>query len=47
MAGALTPRALVIVTTTSHHEQWSKVSFKIRGEEGHFCSHSLKIEIVR
>jgi hypothetical protein len=31
--GALTPRMLVVVSPTSHHGQWSGVSFKIRDEE--------------
>jgi hypothetical protein len=43
MAGALTPRVLAVVTTISHHEQWSKASFKARGEEGRTCSDLLKI----
>jgi hypothetical protein len=47
MAGALAQRALVKVTTTSHHEQWSRASFKNRDEEGHFYPNSLKIEIAR
>jgi hypothetical protein len=38
---------LVAVSATSHHEQWGGASFKISGEEGHFFSNSLKIEIVR
>jgi hypothetical protein len=47
MIGVLASRALAVVTTISHHEQWSRVSFKIRGEEGCFCSNSLKVEIAR
>jgi hypothetical protein len=47
MAGALTPRMLAAVTIPSHHKQWSRASFKIRGEERHFCSNSLKIEMAR
>jgi hypothetical protein len=47
IARALAPRALAVVTTISHHEQWSKASFKIRGEEGCFYYNSLKIEIAR
>jgi hypothetical protein len=47
MAGALAPRALAGVTIPSHHEQWSKVRFRIRGEEECFCSDSLKIKIAR
>jgi hypothetical protein len=43
MAGALTPRVLAVVTTISHHEQWSKASFKARGEVGRTCSDLLKI----
>jgi hypothetical protein len=47
MAGALAPRMLAMVSTTSHHGQWSGESFKISGEEEHFCSISLKIEIAK
>jgi hypothetical protein len=47
MARALTPRAFVVVTILSHHEQWRRASFKIRGEEGCFCNNSLRIEIAR
>jgi hypothetical protein len=36
-----------MVTTLSHHMQWSKASFKIRGGEGCFGSDSLKIEMAR
>jgi hypothetical protein len=47
MVGALAPRVLAVVTTTSHHKQWSMVSLKIRGKEGRFYFDSLKIEIAR
>jgi hypothetical protein len=47
MAGAPTPRMVVVVSTTSHHEQWSGVSFNICGKEGCFFSISLKIEMAR
>jgi hypothetical protein len=46
-AGALAPRVLVVVSATSYHKQWSRVSFKIRAKEGHFYSNLLKIEIAR
>jgi hypothetical protein len=41
------PRMLAMVSTTSHHEQWSEASFIIGGKEGRFFSNSLKIEIAR
>jgi hypothetical protein len=47
VARALTPRLFAMVTTLSHHMQWSKASFKIRGGEGCFGSDSLKIEMAR
>jgi hypothetical protein len=47
MAGALAPRVLALVTIPSHHEQWGRVSFEIRGEEGHCCSDSMMIEMAR
>jgi hypothetical protein len=47
MAGAPTPRLLVVVSATSQHKQWSRASFKINGEERRFCFNSLKIEIAR
>jgi hypothetical protein len=47
MAEDLSRRALAMVTTTSHHEHWSRVTFKVRGEEWRFCSDSLRIEIAR
>jgi hypothetical protein len=34
-------------SATSHHGQWSRMSFNIGGEEGHFFSNSLKIEMAR
>jgi hypothetical protein len=40
MVGAHAPRMLVVVSATSHHGQWSGASFKISGEEEHFCSNS-------
>jgi hypothetical protein len=46
MAGALAPRALAMVTVPSHHKQWGKASFKIRGERGHCYSNSLKTEMA-
>jgi hypothetical protein len=46
MTGALTPRAFTMVTIPSHHRQWSRVSFKIRGEEVCFYFDLLKIEIA-
>jgi hypothetical protein len=47
MVGAPSPRTLAAVSTTSHHVQWSKASFKIGGEKWHFFSNSLMIEIAR
>jgi hypothetical protein len=46
MAGALAPRTLIVVTTPSHNKQWGMASFMFRGEEGHCCSDSLKIEMA-
>jgi hypothetical protein len=46
MAGALTPTTFVMFTIPSTHKQWSRASFKIKGEEEHFCSDSLKIEMA-
>jgi hypothetical protein len=46
MAGALAPRALVMVTIPSHHKQWGRTSFEIRGERGRYYSDSLKIEMA-
>jgi hypothetical protein len=42
-----TPRTFAMVSTTSHHRQWSGVSFKIGSEELCFWSISLKIVIAR
>jgi hypothetical protein len=36
MVGAPAPRTLAMVSTTSHHRQWSGVSLKIGGEERWF-----------
>jgi hypothetical protein len=47
MVRAPTPRSLVLVSATSHHEQWSGARFKISGKEGRFYSNLLKIEIAR
>jgi hypothetical protein len=47
VARALTPRTLIAVTFPSHHKQWSRASFKIKGEEGRFCSDSLRIGLAR
>jgi hypothetical protein len=47
MAGALALGALVVVVALSHLEQGGQASFKIRGEEGCYCSVSLKISMVR
>jgi hypothetical protein len=38
-------RALVVDTVPSHHEQWGRVSFEIRGEKGCCCFDSLMIEM--
>jgi hypothetical protein len=46
MPGALAPRALTVVTIPSHHKQWGRASFEIRGERGCYYSDSLKIEMV-
>jgi hypothetical protein len=46
MVGALTPRMLIVVTVPGHHEQGGRVSFEIRGGEGHCSSDSLKIEMA-
>jgi hypothetical protein len=46
MVGALAPRALAVVTVPSHHKQWGRASFKIRGERVRCCSNSLKIEMA-
>jgi hypothetical protein len=44
---APTLRMLAVFSTTSHHGQWGRESLKIGGEEWHFCSNSLKIEVAR
>jgi hypothetical protein len=46
MPGALAPRALTVVTIPSHHKQWGRASFRIRGERGCYYSDSLKIEMA-
>jgi hypothetical protein len=46
VAEALAPRVLTVVTIPSHHKQWGKVSFEIRGERGRCYSNSLKVAIV-
>jgi hypothetical protein len=46
MAGALAPRALVVVTIPNHHEQEGRVSFEIKGKEGRCYFDSLKIEMA-
>jgi hypothetical protein len=46
MAGALTLRALAMVTILGNHEQGDRVSFGIRGEEGRCRFDSLKIEMA-
>jgi hypothetical protein len=46
MAGALTLRALVVVTISGHHEQGSRASFEIRGKERRCRFDPLKIEIA-
>jgi hypothetical protein len=35
-----------VVTIPSHHKQWGRASFEIRGEEGHYRSDLLKIEMA-
>jgi hypothetical protein len=47
VVGSPSPRTLAAVSATSHHGQWGGVTFKIGGEEGRFCSNSLKIEVAR
>jgi hypothetical protein len=47
MVGPPALMMLAAVPATSHHEQWSRVSFNISGKEGCFFSNSLKIEIAR
>jgi hypothetical protein len=47
MVEALAPRAPIVVTIPSHHKQWGRVSFEIRGEEGCCCSDSLNIKTAR
>jgi hypothetical protein len=39
------PRTLAAVFVTSHDGQWSRVSFNVGGEEGHFFFNSLKLEM--
>jgi hypothetical protein len=46
MAGALTPRALVVVVIPGHLEHGDGARFEMRGKEGHCCSDSPKIEMV-
>jgi hypothetical protein len=47
-AGPLALMTLVMVSATSHHEKWSKASFKIRAKEGHLLyPNSLVVEIAR
>jgi hypothetical protein len=36
-----------MVSATCHHGQWSGLSFNISGEDGHFCSNSLNIQIAK
>jgi hypothetical protein len=46
IAGALAPRALVVVVAPGHLEQGDRTRFEIRIEEERCCSDSLKIEMV-
>jgi hypothetical protein len=46
MVEALFPWALAAVIAPSHHEQGNGDSFRMKGEEGHGHSNSLKIERV-
>jgi hypothetical protein len=46
MVGSLALRALTTVIIPSHLEQRDGASLNIRGEEGHYCSDSLKIGMV-
>jgi hypothetical protein len=42
MVRAPTTRTLAVVSPTSHHEQWSGVSFKVSGNERRFLSQLIK-----
>jgi hypothetical protein len=44
MSGALFPGALVAIIVPSYSKQGIGASFKMKGEEGHRHSDSLKIE---
>jgi hypothetical protein len=38
MMGAPAVRTFAMISPTSHHKQWSEVSFEINGEERQFLS---------
>jgi hypothetical protein len=47
MAGVPASNTLAAVSATSHHRQWSRASFNLRGKEGYSFSNKLKIEMAR